>query len=155
MINKNFQIECKTIMKSESFKFCETIQQCIKLKSLECRNMSWETAFLACRFGAHIPRIPQIHTWQLLTFHSQKNHFLTFITFTHNLYFVFISAFKKMLNIIRTGKFTGTLLAIVSPFHFTDHDIVPQHSKTAASFADRRPDTETGKDRLYAMFSVE
>lgn len=56
-----------------------------------------------------------------------------------------------MLNVIRTG----TLLAISTPFHFTDYDVVQESSKTAAAFTNRKPDLESGKDRLYAMFSVE
>lgn len=56
-----------------------------------------------------------------------------------------------MLNVIRTG----TLFAITTPFHFTDYDVVSETSKTAAAFANRKPNLESGKDRLYAMFSVE
>ncbi|KAJ6640224.1 hypothetical protein Bhyg_12974 [Pseudolycoriella hygida] len=56
-----------------------------------------------------------------------------------------------MINKIRTG----TLLAFNLPFNLSNYDIVNESSKTAASFANRQPDLETGKDRLYAMFSVD
>lgn len=56
-----------------------------------------------------------------------------------------------MLNVIRRG----TLLAIAAPFQFTDYDVVSESSKTAEAYAKSRPELETGKDRLYAMFSTE
>ncbi|XP_037026165.1 RPII140-upstream gene protein [Bradysia coprophila] len=54
-----------------------------------------------------------------------------------------------MFNVIR-------LAPIATPFHLADYDVVTESSsKTAASFADRRPNLETGKDRLYAMYTVD
>lgn len=46
-------------------------------------------------------------------------------------------------------------MAVITPFHHTDYDVIPQSSKTAAAFANRQPDLETGKDRLYAMYSAD
>lgn len=54
-----------------------------------------------------------------------------------------------MINAIRTGG----LLAIATPFHHTDYDVVSKSTKTATTFADRLP--ETGKERLYAMYTAE
>lgn len=56
-----------------------------------------------------------------------------------------------MINVIRTAA----LSAAATPFHHEDYDVVPAASKTASAFANRRPDLETGKDRVYAMYTVE
>lgn len=46
-------------------------------------------------------------------------------------------------------------LAVVLPLDMAPHDRVSRDSKTARDFENAPPDTETGKDRLFMMFSTE
>jgi len=54
-------------------------------------------------------------------------------------------------NVIRSGS----VFAFTVPFYFTDHDVLPKDGKAAAAFQNRQANLESGKDRLYAMFSVD
>lgn len=55
------------------------------------------------------------------------------------------------------GRGAPGLLATFLPMDFVDHDKVEKTSNTAQDFYKdkNRRDTETGKDRLYLMFSIE
>jgi len=60
-------------------------------------------------------------------------------------------------NIIKTAPLYATI-GIGLPFRMgEDHDTVSTKSKTATEYYNRQPGgkSETGMDRLYAMFSTE
>lgn len=46
-------------------------------------------------------------------------------------------------------------MATVLPFDLTPYDQVSRDTKTARDYELRPPDNETGRDRLYIMFSTE
>lgn len=46
-------------------------------------------------------------------------------------------------------------MATVLPLDLTPYDAVSRDTKTARAFELRPPDNETGRDRLYMMFSTE
>jgi len=54
-------------------------------------------------------------------------------------------------NVIRAGS----VFASTVPFYMTDHDVPKEGTKTAAAFHTRPANLESGKDRLYSMFSVD
>lgn len=50
---------------------------------------------------------------------------------------------------------TGIGLATMLPLDIAPYDKVSRDTKTAQDFVNRAPDNETGKDRIYMMFSME
>lgn len=49
----------------------------------------------------------------------------------------------------------GCTCATVLPLDFANYDKVSKDLKTSQDFVNRPPDNETGKDRLYMMFSTD
>lgn len=49
----------------------------------------------------------------------------------------------------------GGCMCTILPLDFANHDRVASDMKTAKDFANRPQSTETGRDRLYQMFSTE
>lgn len=59
---------------------------------------------------------------------------------------------KSLKSIFRGSP---ALIAAFLPLDWQDHDKVSKETKTAHDFFKFKDDKETGKDRLYIMFSIE
>lgn len=53
------------------------------------------------------------------------------------------------------GGVGGGVAAIVAPLDMAPYDRVTRDTATARDFVNRGRDTETGRDRLWLMFSTE
>ena len=58
-----------------------------------------------------------------------------------------------MLRRFTTGA--PALLGLSLPMEWYNHDKISKENKTAKDFYLRKNDTETGKDRMYRMFTME
>lgn len=56
---------------------------------------------------------------------------------------------------LRTLLRGGCTCASLLPLDFANYDKVSKELKTSQDFSNRPPDNETGKDRLYMMFSTD
>ena len=55
----------------------------------------------------------------------------------------------------RFTKGAPALLALSLPMEWYNHDKISKENKTAKEFYLRKNDTESGKDRMYRMFTME